>query len=860
MRHVLHRTPLAALIGALACFSGSITSARADWEPGGLQISPSDSAQSDPVVAPDGGGGAFFVWQDYGSGQSVLRAQHLTWDGVPASGWPASSQQVGTGPDYDPFVVADGLGGAFVAAGDGTSIGLGLWHLASDLGTAGVPTGTPARLGLAKGSPTVLPFLLPDGAGGVFQVWEHSMYLSPYVSVQHYGPTGNVVSPWPAGGLGLGYAEAPVACSDGAGGLIVVVGGLRAAHARVDPDTVFADWPGGWIDVAPSAGSKDAPGIVSDGVGGAIVVWQDSRNGSYEQVYSQRLTGNGSVAPGWPDSGLAVCTFPTDAGLTRYPPGRRRPQRFSVVIGDGSGGAFIAWRDMRADSGDVYLQHVLPDGSVPAGWPHNGLALCSAPGVQMAPSLAQDGTGGVFVSWQDRRSGNDWHVYAQHVLASGALSWTANGVPVCTGPGDHVIPRLVADGSSGAIVAWQDTRLPSSAVFTSRLAPDGTPVRGPCVVIVPVGTSSVDSGTVHIVWRVDSPDTATATVYRRQVDGPRVPIARRKPDLLGIVDFADVGLIAGCRYAYALGVSACQHAERILGETRIDVPDGAGFSPLHASAPQSQARAGRLILTWRVDGDKGLAATIFRRDSCSTWMRLASAAADDSDRVQFEDHYLFEGSTVCYKLVVHACGRDHDLAEHWISIPYGFGFVPTLAVLEDAEAGPSTARLVWRMVTGPSSVARVYRRDSTSAWASIGEPAIGPNGLIRYVDTAAQAGARYEYRLGLLSCGVERFFGPAVLQIPAPVGPHFDLSLGGGRPNPARHELIVSFTLPSAEHAILELVDVTGRRLSMEEVGALGPGSHVVSIKTARALPTGLYWVRLTQSGRTLTIRGAVVH
>ena len=72
--------------------------------------------------------------------------------------------------------------------------------------------------------------------------------------------------------------------------------------------------------------------------------------------------------------------------------------------------------------------------------------------------------------------------------------------------------------------------------------------------------------------------------------------------------------------------------------------------------------------------------------------------------------------------------------------------------------------------------------------------------------------------------------------------------------------MIVSFTLPSAEHAILELVDVTGRRLSMEEVGALGPGSHVVSIKAARALPTGLYWVRLTQSGRTLTIRGAVVH
>ena len=61
--------------------------------------------------------------------------------------------------------------------------------------------------------------------------------------------------------------------------------------------------------------------------------------------------------------------------------------------------------------------------------------------------------------------------------------------------------------------------------------------------------------------------------------------------------------------------------------------------------------------------------------------------------------------------------------------------------------------------------------------------------------------------------------------------------------------------LPSQAAARLELLDVNGRRLSAREVGALGPGSHVLRIDDGRSLPPGLYLVRLVQGASTVTAK-----
>src|SRR5207245_2023719 len=271
----------------------------------------------------------------------------------------------------------------------------------------------------------------------------------------------------------------------------------------------------------------------------------------FERIFAQRVSALGAIAPGWPIDGRPVCTVPTSAGLTRYSGNSRAPQRYSSVVSDDSGGALSAWQDARTDSGDIYVQHLLSDGSLAPGWPENGLALCRAPGAQLAPSLAPDGAGGAFVSWQDARSGIGWDVYAQHVTGSATISpgWAVNGVPVCTAPGDHVLARLADDGAGGTIVAWQDTRFGSTQIFASHVGADGTAPIIPRVSATVVSTYA-DSGTVRLEWQIatDSPAVTVMTVYCRQVDGPWVAVARVTPDMDGRMIYADRGAIAGCRY------------------------------------------------------------------------------------------------------------------------------------------------------------------------------------------------------------------------------------------------------------------------------------------------------------------------
>jgi hypothetical protein len=80
------------------------------------------------------------------------------------------------------------------------------------------------------------------------------------------------------------------------------------------------------------------------------------------------------------------------------------------------------------------------------------------------------------------------------------------------------------------------------------------------------------------------------------------------------------------------------------------------------------------------------------------------------------------------------------------------------------------------------------------------------------------------------------------------------LGLDGGIPNPSDGHIKVWFTLPREERAVLEVLDVAGRRMLRREVGALGPGRHALDVSEALRRP-GLFFVRLTQGDRTLTSR-----
>ncbi|TMQ68340.1 MAG: T9SS type A sorting domain-containing protein [Candidatus Eisenbacteria bacterium] len=86
-----------------------------------------------------------------------------------------------------------------------------------------------------------------------------------------------------------------------------------------------------------------------------------------------------------------------------------------------------------------------------------------------------------------------------------------------------------------------------------------------------------------------------------------------------------------------------------------------------------------------------------------------------------------------------------------------------------------------------------------------------------------------------------------------------EFALRGVTPNPARDVVRVSFSLPDDRAATLELFDVSGRQLATRRVGGTGVGWRVVEFGGRGKLPAGVYIIRLTQGGQSLTTRAALV-
>ncbi len=146
---------------------------------------------------------------------------------------------------------------------------------------------------------------------------------------------------------------------------------------------------------------------------------------------------------------------------------------FTDIAPDGAGGAYVTWSDQQVavTMRDIFVQHVLSAGAVDPTWPAAGVAVCSAPQNQKYPRIVADGSGGAVVVWTDERGNVDFapDLYAQRITSTGATLWAADGVPVIVAPGVLGISDLAPDGSGGVYVGWSDNRPGSFDVFGQHL-------------------------------------------------------------------------------------------------------------------------------------------------------------------------------------------------------------------------------------------------------------------------------------------------------------------------------------------------------------------------------------------------------
>ncbi len=301
--------------------------------------------------------------------------------------------------------------------------------------SADAPVSTPV---CTAGGVQMLPAIVSDGSGGAIISWVD--YRNPDIcDVFAQRLDSARVPQWTADGVYVCTSDMGehAMTSDGSGGAIIVGQHLLkdrwAVYAqRVDPSGA-PQWTAGGVVVATAA---SRPTVISDGSGGAVVSWHESiYEGIGDYRYKIRLQRvNAAGVSLWVADGVHVCT----TGLDDH-----------VMIGDGLGEVIVTWQEGPDCTFDIHAQQL--DSAGTPEWGTAGVAVCTSPKFQHSPVTVGDGSGGAIIAWSDVRAGQEVNVCAQHLDSAGVPQWTANGVVVS---GDAGLTTMIGAGSGGVIIAW----------------------------------------------------------------------------------------------------------------------------------------------------------------------------------------------------------------------------------------------------------------------------------------------------------------------------------------------------------------------------------------------------------------------
>ncbi len=314
--------------------------------------------------------------------------------------------------------------------------------------------------------------IIPDGAGGVYVSWTQTPDIaSPAANlfVTRFDASGarmwssDVLVTTAIGANGLGTMV-----PDGEGGVILVwLNGAAAISAR----RVDASGRLKWKDAVSIAdGTLVPPAVVADENGGVLIIWSDRRTGT-EQLYGQRITHGGGLA--WGAGGKLLVPTSLPKGVW---------SRGSMVA-DGLGGAYLCYATFNYATvvTSLYLQHISSTGN--ALWAGGGTPIGPSPNTHQVGVLIPTG-GALMMIWSEMRAGLDYahadfDLYAMRFGVDGSPQWAQPQV-VCNADQSQRSAVGIPDGSGGVFVAWDDFRAPRPGAFTlphvfaQHLAADGT--------------------------------------------------------------------------------------------------------------------------------------------------------------------------------------------------------------------------------------------------------------------------------------------------------------------------------------------------------------------------------------------------
>ena len=517
---------------------------------------------------------------------------------------------------------------------------------------------------------------------------------------------------------------------------------------------------------------------------------------------------------------------------------------------DGSGGALLVWVEPGGGTqDDIFVQRLDPQGN--ALWGVGGVAVCDTTGYQADPAVVSDGSGGAIVVWSDNRdflAGSP--LYAQRVGAAGTPLWTSQGVRVSGANARQEAPTLVSDGAGGAVAVWMDTRFGDYDIMAQRVESNGTISwgLGDRIVAFAAGRQTGPqivrdgAGGYVVVWTdarsgddfdIYGQRLTPTGVYSWAANGVAVCVDSSPQFNPQLVPDGTGGAIFVWEDYRGIGGPDI-YVQRITGP---NVPQWtAGGIPVSAALHSQEAPqvapdgSGGMFLAWH-DSRNGSNYDIYVQHlstaGTSAWTAGGLAVCTAAGN-QLNPRVVADGAGGL--VVAWGDARSGPYSDLYVDRVFSDG---SLASGGDglAIAAAPYDQQVPKLVPDPSGGAVVAWEDKRSTGA--------------FPEVYAQ-----------------RFFvaTTAIAEKPVPPSP----GILTAAPNPFRSATLIRFALSRPGDAVLDVFDISGRRVFTQSLAGLDPGLHRVSFwgrdDAGRLLPSGVYVARLrsgeaTSSGRIVLRR-----
>ncbi len=617
----------------------------------------------------------------------------------------------------------------------------------------------------------------------------------------------------------------PRVLRDPAGNAIITWYGAGGIHAQRVSTTGTVDpaWPPDGLAVGGGLPDQNSQEIISDADSGAFITWYDRRNGTNGDIYAQRVLSNGTIAPGWPTTGLPISATPIH-------------QLGPEIVSDGAGGAIVVWGDwFNPIQADIFAHHVLANGTLDPAWGPSGLPVIAFDGFQWSWEITSDGAGGAIVVWEDSRIAPS-DIYAQRVRANGSLdpAWPANGRLICSANSRQYRPVPVPDGASGAIVAWLDTRNAGMIVCAQHL---------------------LANGSVDPAWPADGIPLHTAVT---DTTGPSIASDGLGGAFVGWADRRSGEPEAYAHHVLANGVldpawPAEGRALSVSGgaeQSPLVIPDEAGgliatwqrpeFGPTSDVFAARLTAGGALVTGWPSGGRPICTAAGVQRDPAIAPDGTGGAVITWMDRRGLNNFDI-------YAQRVDADG-----------VLGGDVTVPTLLSLMSASVVPEGIEVRWEFGDPLAFHSAILERadHDQGPYAVLALEPRREGGGWTVLDTDVVDGRTYWYRLVAQTNDEGTItFGP-ISAIAAGQPGEFELSRVA--PNPTNGPLRIEFGLPRDAQVRLDVLDVMGRQLATLTETRYPAGRHQTTWSGAfehgRAA-AGLYLLRMRVEGLSITRR-----